>query len=763
MSIIGSSSILIRGFTGPDGPIGPAGPTGNIGITASGCTGSTGADGIYVDSVYFNIAKGSCFDYWYNTKEPIYWGWGNTWSKGNAVGELYNTIWRGAGDESIYFGSIIQDGPINIKLNDGTVMHRQFDGTNLVVYYLGVYDHPLIGATAEDSSGVVGSTLGPLSLFLGISNGIFQFRSLGVSGSGITIESTSNHLYIDGNQYISGNSGFGSNSLLYFTSPTTIQGITLNNGLTLTYIPQPAGTTKNAYFDLNTKILQKTKISTVESSTTGITLDLTQSGVYYIHTPNSILGFTGTSTWHSGTVYSATLIVENDYLFKLPSNIWFPKNNNTLSCGENIINITTIDAGKTWLANIFGKGFRSTSVTCNSKWDVGSCTTNTSSGATCTNYINRWDCEQINGTFCLTPCVQETDIYEEGSCCINGVCKDGVSKFICNKYRGRFWSPEQTGGEGCNAFTCWDPCFPEVGSCCLGITCLERYTESECDLLNGRWNLWDCSVPFPCDPLADEIGACCLSKTECELLSWRNCALRNGLFMGIGEQCADVECNCFEESSSPNNPLGCDGTGVTFTGTGVKFTEYKIDLSALNFDSSNDICFEYTAFSIPDRFIITRTNHENSDIKEILQGLVAPNYTNNQYKTFAQQTNKHPAYLDQQNNDPDGILINGSTIFDSSCIAGTHKTTITINPNDIETDSNNPWYKQLRLWIIAGCSGNTNYTLWKTQIDCQSCTDSPPPPPPPPLGSTELEPNQKAMPSNLETLSIGELRFEVYI
>ena len=722
-TIVGSSSITIRGFTGPSGPEGPTGPTGNAGVNATGCGGATGSKGTWLDSLQWDMGKGPNSDF-VNTFQGT-GGWGNTWGiyATAAAGQYQeNLTWEG-------FFDIVPGIPTSknifplIALDNNQNEFKSYSGS---LFHSSKIIGKFYGNKYSDSSGVIGATTGKLSLFTGISGGTFVFRSFGISGSGLTVGSDSNYIYIDTTQISAGSSGFGQNELLYWTSHSQINGITLNNGFTLGYVSQPSGTTKDAYFSLNSRTLSKSKIKTIAvSNPQGITLDLTEAGVFYIHTPAKITGFTGTTGWHPGTVYSTTLILENDYVFQFPKNIVFPKNNNTLSCGENIINLTSIDAGKTWLANIFGKGFRSITSTCHSSWDKGSCTV----GTTCENYVTRWECNNQGGTFCLAPCAQETDVYEEGSCCVNGVCRDGVSQFKCNIYGGRFWSQQQTGGSGCDAFKCWDPCFPTIGSCCIGLTCMDRHTKSECDLLGGEWKPWSCSTPFACEPLINSKGACCLSKTQCQFMSWKNCTLQGGLFMGIGELCDDVNCDCFE-GPGVTGGFGCNSAGIDFAGAESVFKEYKIDLTDLDFTAAEQICLTYKTYTIKDRIIITKTNDSNPAIKSILQGPVATNYTTSQYPEFAQQTVKHPAYHDT---DADGISIPSSIIYDSGCVCtdilctgtvglpnGIVSKTITINPGNIELDINNEWYKQLRLWILGGCDGFDG-TRWDISIKCNAC------------------------------------------
>jgi len=264
MSIIGSSSISIRGFTGPSGPEGPIGPTGNTGINATGCNEATGSKGTWLDSLQWDIGggAGSSFQKLLGNS-----GWGSTYTNYEQWESLFHT-----GDSTMSFGW-------NVKIRDNKQKQFNVDVAILAgsTFYIGEYH----GTSYSDSSGVIGATAGNLSLFTGISSGSFVFRSFGISGSGLTVGSDSNHIYIDTTQISAGSSGFGQNELLYWISHSQHRGITLDNGFTLGYVSQPSGTTKDAYFSLNSRTLSKSKIKTIEvSNPQGITLDLTEAGVF---------------------------------------------------------------------------------------------------------------------------------------------------------------------------------------------------------------------------------------------------------------------------------------------------------------------------------------------------------------------------------------------------------------------------------------------------------------------------------------------------
>lgn len=201
--------------------------------------------------------------------------------------------------------------------------------------------------------------------------------------------------------------------------------------------------------------------------------------------------------------------------------------------------------------------------------------------------------------------------------------------------------------------------------------------------------------------------------------------------MGIGEQCADVNCNCFEDEGGSGGDgsfiaIPCNSAGITFAVENqVVFKEYKIDLTDLDFDEPEEICLTYKTYSAKDRFIITKTNHQDSDIKNILQGPVATNYTTDQYSTFAQVMDSHPAYY--SSTDPDGFVIeDDSVIHDTRCVGtdlSSNSFTVIVNPTDIELTPDSDWFKQLRLWIIAGCEPS-DHTLWDVNIQCNACASS---------------------------------------
>jgi len=670
MSIIGSSSILPQGSLGPPGPAGPAGPVGP--------TGAPGNNAQNCD----NLTPGNTAPYIENVSQ--------------------------------------NNDPATPKIT-----FSFSDNTNIS------FDYPEIrGNTLFNSYGVNAKTIENPSIFIGISGSdagsTLFFCGIASVNASITVTSDSNHVYINANESLYNAKGFISGELLYFTGKTmdpVLEGITGHtNSLRFK--------NNTNHFELNTKTSVSSKIHTIDSSVQGSSgqyIDIRDGGVFYIKTPNGIIGITGMtgSPGQTGTILSFTVVTESDYLWKFPNNVWFQRGENYLGCGETIINLTSTNNGNHWNAVVFGRGFKTASVLkCQSDWDIGSCYY--SGGQTCNNYVTRADCRTTDGIFCLEACSQEWEVFDTGACCINGICKDGVSEFLCTKYGGRWWSPIEA-TLGCSSFTCWDPCADSPQSCCPpgGGTCRDRYTKSECDLIGGVWSQEACN-PFSCNPLGGEKGACCLSSTLCADLTFTECQNRGGIFTGIGEKCAEVNCDCFEYDDTV---LGC-GQNIGFTGTGAKFTEYQIDLGSNLFNDPNktseNICFRYRPYNMKDRFMVLATKGgTDNNLTNNFRLPPAPAYFNN-YKNFiTDQTISHPRYDTGAGAGDNGTNFN-SILWDSGCTGfggGFRNQQISISTGDVETGNTfDIWYKKIRVWILAGCDPSKSAgTRWDIGITCGVC------------------------------------------
>ena len=661
--MIGSSHILSNGYTGDYGPRGPSGATGGTGAGATNCSSlSIGNTASYIESII-------------QTTSPY-----------------------------------ADYGKFLITYSDAS--------TNSIDAF------PAIGNTLFDATGVTLESISNISIVRGVSfDGIlgsgstanFKFKYIASNASGLTISNDANFIYIDAPVTPYSASGFTTNGLLYFDTLDTLSTITTdirytNNNL---YFNTP-GTSYTSRTSLITHTTIKDIESTIKGSA-GVTLDVSEAGMFVINTPNGIMGFTGFPgiSGSTGEILSITLIIENDSIWNFPQNVYFRTKENNLTCGKNILNLTTQNNGARWDANFFGKGFDAFPGNCIPSQMLGSCI----AGSSCENYITKEICDDRDGNFCpLSLCVDTGAEDEMGACCVNGICKDGVSKFLCEKYKGRHWSATQTHNGGCSVIKCWDPCYPEETSCCDGITCHDRYTKEECDIISGVFNNSICTVNI-CNQKANIPGACCIGNECFENLTYNECVYRSGVFMGIGEECTDINCDC----TSSNTICTAGQTKTNSSGVCLRVFDISLIGLPINTDGSIDLCFTTQSFTIADRFILLKTKDTDPDTQTCCRGVPGSLYGGecpvdlNTWKT-AMEYEFHPFIncLNMTN-----IAMNNQVIYDSRCVTGTKKKNIKIISGQVELENtNDPWYKKIRLFVMGACQGTTPNSIYNFEFGC---------------------------------------------
>jgi hypothetical protein len=209
-------------------------------------------------------------------------------------------------------------------------------------------------------------------------------------------------------------------------------------------------------------------------------------------------------------------------------------------------------------------------------------------------------------------------------------------------------------------------------------------------------------------------------------MTYLECKNRDGIFTGIGENCSEINCDCFEYTSAS---IGC-GQSLNFGGTGAKFTEKIIDLSELSFSGDENICFRYKPYNIKDRFLVLATKSEDDEVEtNNFRKAPAANYYDN-YLNFIRSDLSHPRFFVQNNADGEN---HDSILWDSGCTGfnGNKTVTIPITSENVETGNTaSNWYKKLRLWILAGCSAGpgqgVDQTKWEVGITCEGCTATSP-------------------------------------
>ena len=458
MSDISSSYITkivnvgLIGNTGPTGNEGPIGPTGNKGPTASNC--SSGNTGQYLQSISMsNDSIGSTLTY------------------------------------------ILSPSGVSYSVSGAEIF---------------------TGATLLGNYGISGSNNGSVSLLQGISftgsgitnQAIFNFKNIISATSGISVTFDSNFIYINatGGTYSSSST---INGLGYYNTPTTItttnpniSGIGFTSdvyyGITKTYLHL------NGISGSTNSISVFTKKLIVPTTTVGQNyLDLSLGGIFDIKTPYGFHGFTGIvgASGSTGTILSATLIIENDNIWNFPQNVFFRSDEAYLSCGTSVIGVYSTNNGATWNADFFGRGYNAgvdpVVRPCFPAKIMGSFTTRTTDNniSGCTDYITLNDVQRTGTGWFDTFCPLQICSSTLGYCCIKGKCNQNVPQHLCLKYGGRFH-----GTTSCAALGfCFDPCGGSTaGSCCFGITCENRYTDLECASRGGIFKPGVSCTTNPC-------------------------------------------------------------------------------------------------------------------------------------------------------------------------------------------------------------------------------------------------------------------------
>ena len=439
--MIGSSAISFSGFTGNPGAYGARGPTGN-----------TGNDRVEECGVL---------------------------SRGNTAPHITSITQTAVSNDYGHFNITYSNN--NVENIDASV----FVGNKL-------FDAYGISSAATSTSYI--SLLKNISYSGTIGSGstaTFNFKWLTSSVDGITITPGITFISIDSPNNTQSSIGISQGSLVYFKSNTELSGITTDmrftGGILHTNIPGGSGPyvtrliTNNIINNIQKQVHFFSGFSGASGSTagenSGCILDVSKAGVFYINTPNGIMGFTGFSgaSGSTGEIRSLTLIIQNDSIWNFPNNVWFRPGEANLSCGENILNLITEDNGAVWKANFFGKGYGASPGDCLPSQILGSCSKNMeycskSAGdlcieyknfVVCEDYITKEFCDSIGATFCIYGICNRTnlELQEIGACCINGICRDNISRYLCEKHGGRHWSVEVTNNRGCSKIDCWDPCF----------------------------------------------------------------------------------------------------------------------------------------------------------------------------------------------------------------------------------------------------------------------------------------------------------------
>ena len=356
MVIIGSSAVSPLPGLGPTGPTGPTGSTGNSPIYggSAGATGFTGATGVYVSSGYRDE------DYLY------------------------------------------------LVLSNGKTL--QFSGVK--------------GPAGYSGGKADGITLGAgESLLRDVSGGMtFTFRGISASGT-ISAYNTSNDTIMfsasgppemlqiaqTGDQDNLHNFSF---AYLKEMNITEASGITFDNNGTMVFGTGPSGVYQDLLtFDIEDVIVQVPPVDRDEIVTiyghecigdcgptagagVGIQLAVTAGSVYEVQTPIGINGITG--SFHEDEVFTFSMILHGNNVWKLPNNVLYSTSNTSFSCGTDIINFTTKDGGVTWYAIVSSSGYGIDGCDEDGPIVFGSCCYENDEGtSSCVEYITKEECDEL--------------------------------------------------------------------------------------------------------------------------------------------------------------------------------------------------------------------------------------------------------------------------------------------------------------------------------------------------------------------------------
>jgi hypothetical protein len=509
--IMSKSTIGTYVIRGPKGPTGPTGPTGNPGETGNtGPTGPTGDYGRYIKNI--EASQNSII---------------LTLSDGNTFQVLGN--FRGATNEFYISGTTTPSDALSLISSFNT-------GTQTV-----------------------------------------SIRGLTFTGS-LYLTEDSNYIYVHSNVSPTASqvdiANLNQNTLVYLKTNTQISSTSIGISYDANYYHGTLVYDDNAYSNGKSKLNASSKInyiSPVFRDDDPIYLNADDAGTFYIATPIGIAGITG--TFRKNESIAITLITENENIWHFPENIYFEANENYLTCGKSVINLTSTDQGETWLATVAARGFDVDVGNCTISNTLGSCCyTSSNFEEKCLDYTTKEICDSYFGTFnALKSC--QVACGATGICCTNGKCIENSNPAECASFGGSFYS-----GITCAAFDndpnglnfgnrlCPNNCEQDgLVSCCKDGICLgDNFTKLLCEqVLGGKAVEGGCGTANCCDQLVGN-GPCCTLGGGCIQSTKVECDALGGIYMGEGFECSQINCECLDNNQT-EDPVGacCDGSTCT--------------------------------------------------------------------------------------------------------------------------------------------------------------------------------------------------------
>lgn len=391
-SIIGSSllsgNLTVTGPTGYTGSIGQTGPTGPTGTVA----GPTGATAVYISDVISNPSANEISFVLSNGTQygPFFGFTGPTISYSDSRGlcaSYSNTAfsaWSGvsAGVTFQFRGITADKTYITPSLSS--------DGREilLTIGNLSAAGTPAYGNTADDF----------------------------ISYTSTTYTATNSKIKVINQNYeetVSGFAGSADTTALEF-GLTGISGNTANN--------------VRIYSDFETPYINVLSVARGGSS---YNLDLSKASVFKLNTPIGISSFIDSSltTAHKSWLF----FVNGSDVWDLPANLYFDSGitgigNYGFTPGMNLLRVTRPAGSSNYIGTFIDRFIGSDINSVLNYGGLGACCK--SGDLTCEDYTTFEECNKIPGSI-YSPLQTCSEVCNIGSCCINGICYNNISKSVC--------------------------------------------------------------------------------------------------------------------------------------------------------------------------------------------------------------------------------------------------------------------------------------------------------------------------------------------
>mgnify|MGYP005819992319 CR=1 FL=1 len=423
MPVIGSSAIVIPDSV--EGPVGLTGDVGNTGPTGAdgpiGATGTTGGTGAYIVSGYPNdinlvvvLSDGREI-----TIENIYGPTGAAGVAGGLTGTLggdnqYSIFKEVSDGTTFWFKGITTDGSLTLYTTDNTIGISGSEG-----YSIGT-----VASAVQDRLAYLSTTK--------------------------TVDAT--QIWIEDDGTIPFGTFESENEWSYDPEEIVVPIGPLDQFSADTGDPIIYGITGGEYEGFGP----------TAGDGRGINLEVNRGSVYKIETPVGINEIVG--DFNEFEVFNFTIQSGGNQIWDWPSNVYFDENDLFFSCGWDIINFFSYDAGRSWKANVAVRGYGTSD--CQTVHGLGSCCyLDDDNELNCRDYMTETECGELDSPFdfdgdgvpdagggywsAFATCAENCGMTADGICCSEGgawadagtrVCMENIGAAECDYFGGTFWN-----------------------------------------------------------------------------------------------------------------------------------------------------------------------------------------------------------------------------------------------------------------------------------------------------------------------------------